>query len=140
VRASTHRINTFFVCKRFLMIVNEFISKCSIWILKIFDLRFNMKDRTSCHIRVFTLFWSLKCAIEINLSNKLLEQVWLRLKSRLRLSIVKYVTSSGTEAGLRQNHVMWLQSRDVTKMINCQDEWIEVDSINLNIYRKDCSS
>jgi hypothetical protein len=50
------------------------------------------------------------------------------------------VANSVTETELRQNHVMWLQSRDVIKMIRCQDEWIEIDSINLNIYRKDCSS
>jgi hypothetical protein len=30
--------------------------------------------------------------------------------------LVKLVASSDTEAGLRQNHVMWLQSRDVAKM------------------------
>ncbi len=94
MRASAHRINTFFVCKRSLMTVDHFISKCSIWIRKIFDLRFNMKDKTSCHIRVFTSFWSFKCAIEINLNNKLFERVWLRLKSRFRLSIVKYTSQA----------------------------------------------
>jgi hypothetical protein len=36
--------------------------------------------------------------------------------------IVKSVASSDTETELRQNHVMWLRSRDVTKMIKCQDE------------------
>jgi hypothetical protein len=90
VRASTHRINIFFVCKRFFMIVNHFISKCSIWIRKIFDLRFNMKDKILCHIRVFTSFWSFKCAIEINFNNKLFERVWFRFRSRFRLLIVKY--------------------------------------------------
>jgi hypothetical protein len=29
---------------------------------------------------------------------------------------------TNTKAELRQNHVMWLQSRDVTKMTRCQDE------------------
>jgi hypothetical protein len=90
MRASAHRINILFVCKRFLMTVDHFISKCSIWIRKIFDLRFNMKDKISCHIRVFTSFWSFKCAIEINLNNKLFERVWLRFRSRFKLSIVKY--------------------------------------------------
>jgi hypothetical protein len=90
MRASAHRINIFFVCKRFFMIVNHFISKNSIWIRKIFDLRFNMKDKTSCHIRVFTSFWSFRCAIEINLNNELFERVWLRLRSLLKLLIVKY--------------------------------------------------
>jgi hypothetical protein len=94
MRASTHRINIFFVCKKFFMTVNHFISKDSIWIRKIFDLRFNMKDKASCHIRVFTSFWSFKCAIEINLNNKLFERVWLRLKSRLKLSIVKYTSQA----------------------------------------------
>jgi hypothetical protein len=32
------------------------------------------------------------------------------------------IASNDTEAELRQNHVMWLQSRDATKMIKCQDE------------------
>jgi hypothetical protein len=32
------------------------------------------------------------------------------------------VASSDTEAELRQNHVMWLQSRDVTKMTVYQTE------------------
>ncbi len=94
VRASTHRINIFFVWRRFFMIVNHFINKCSIWIRKIFDLRFNMKDKTSCHIRVFTSFWSFRCAIEINFNNKLFERVWLRLRSRFKLSIVKYTNQA----------------------------------------------
>ncbi len=67
------------------------------------------------------------------------ERIEMMKKSFATHVLCESVASSDTEAELRQNHVMWLQSRDVTKMTRCQDEWIEVDSINLNIYRRGCS-
>jgi hypothetical protein len=53
--------------------------------------------------------------------------IWFWLKS-FEISIA----SSGTEAGLR-DHVMWLQSRDVTKMTVYRTKWIRPE--HFNIYR-----
>jgi hypothetical protein len=41
---------------------------------------------------------------------------WDDEKSFATHVLCESVASSDTEAELRQNHVMWLQSRDVTKM------------------------
>jgi hypothetical protein len=47
---------------------------------------------------------------------------WDDEKKSLATHVLCESVGSDTEAGLRQNHVMWLRSRDVTKMTRCQDE------------------
>jgi hypothetical protein len=50
------------------------------------------------------------------------EKVKMMKKSFAIHVLCEYVANNDTEAELRQNHVMWLQSRDVTKMTRFQDE------------------
>jgi hypothetical protein len=138
MRASAHRINIFFVCKRFFMTVNHFINKVSIWIRKIFDLRFNMKDKTSCHIRVFTSFWSFRYAIEINFNNKLFDRVWLRLRSRLKLSIVKYTSQTARSFWCWNNIVLSEVIKNETMIVFFENLFLRFSSsifdMHLRVY------
>jgi hypothetical protein len=57
--------------------------------------------------------------------------------SNLTRKDVISVASSGTEAGLRQNYVMWLQSRDVNKIIMYRAKSLRFEH---STYIKSCSS